>query len=130
MNFSSLLAIGATALSLVLSLWLFISGMLSGSQQARWQEQQQELMNQQTEFAKLQQQAQIQQQQIQAGQRLQEQGKVILNELAAASLPPKNNEKIKSFFARNEIQVQPPATPAVSTPAPASTPAVRPPSVP
>src|SRR4051812_3922732 len=98
MNFSSLLAIGTTALSLVLALWLFISGMLNGSQQARGLDQQQELLNHQTEFAKLQQEAQVQQQKIQAGQRLQEQGTVILKEMGAATLPPKNNIRLKSLL--------------------------------
>ncbi|HEV7405333.1 MAG TPA: hypothetical protein VGO11_20485 [Chthoniobacteraceae bacterium] len=127
MNFSSLLAIGASGLSLVLGLWLFISGMLSGSQQGRWQDQQQELLNHQTEFAKLQQQAQIQQQNIRAGQQLEQQGKVVLNEIGAATLPPKNNEKLKTLLAHHKITVQPPEKPAAT---PASTaPAVRPPSV-
>jgi hypothetical protein len=126
MNFSSLLAIGATGLSLLLGLWLFISGALSGSQQSRWQDQQQELLNHQTEFAKLQQEAQIQQQKIRAGQQLQEQGKVVLNEMAAATLAPKNNEKLKSLLARHKITVQPPEKP-VATPGPAG-PAVRTPS--
>jgi transcription initiation factor TFIID subunit TAF12 len=106
MNFSSLLAIGATGLSLLLSLWLFISGMLSGSQQGRWQDQQQ---------------AQIQQQQIQAGRQLQEQGRLVLNEIGAASLPPKSNEKLKSLLAKHGITAQaaptPAATPAAARPA-------------
>lgn len=126
MNFSSLLAIGASGLSLILGLWLFISGYFSGNQQSRWQDQQQELMNHQTEFAKLQQTAQIQQQQIQAGQRLQEQGKVILNEIAATTLEPKKNQKLKNLLDKHDITVQatPPATPSATTPA-AATPALR-----
>ena len=124
MNFSSLLATGATGLSLILGLWLFISGMLNGSQQSRWQDQQQELMNHQTEFAKLQQQAQLQQQQIQGGQQLQQQGTNVLKEIGAATLPPKNNEKLKSLLARHQITVQPPATPAATPTVPAVRPAL------
>ena len=122
MNFSSLLAIGASGLSLILGLCLLVSGLLSSGQQGSWQDQQQELLNQQTEFAKLQQQAQLQQQQIQAGRQLQEQGTAVLKDIGAATLPPKNNEKLKSLLARHKITVQPPATPT-ATPA---VPSVRP----
>jgi len=125
MNFSSLLAIGTTGLSLLLALWLFISGMLNGSQQARGLDQQQELLNHQTEFAKLQQEAQIQQQQIQAGQRLQEQGTIILKEMAAVTLPPKKNTRMESLLKLHKITVQPPeATPAPVAPASPVAPAV------
>src|SRR4051812_17278748 len=122
MNFSSLLAIGATGLSLILSLCLFIYGMINGSQQTKWQEQQQELLNHQQTLATLQQTAQQQQQQIQAGRQLQEQvGPAVLKEIGAAALPPKNNEKLKSLLARHGITAQAGATPA-SSPA-AATPA-------
>ncbi len=124
MNFTSLLAIGASGLALILSLWLFVSGWLSGSQQGHWQEQQQELLTQQTEFAKLQQQAQIQQQQIQAGQRLQEQGTVVLKEIGATTLPPKNNKNMKSLLRLHKIEVQAPE----ATPAAAATPATTAPA--
>lgn len=119
MNFSSLLATGASGLALILGLTLFISGWLNTSTQGRWQDQQQELMNHQTEFARLQQDAQLQQQQIQGGQQLQQQGTAVLKEIAAYTLPPKNNEKLKSLLARHQITVQPPATPAAATPGPA-----------
>src|SRR4051794_24919692 len=102
MNFSSLLAIGASGLSLLLGLWLFISGLLSSGQQDRGLLQQQDLLNHQTEFAKLQQQAQIQQQNIKAGQQLQEQGGNVLKDIGAATLPPKNNEKLKTLLAHHK----------------------------
>lgn len=121
MNFSSLLAIGATGLSLLLALCLFIYGLINGSQQSRWQEQQQELMNRQQTLAGLQQQAQQQQQQIQAGRQLQEQvGPAVLKQIGAAALPPKNNEKLKSLLAKHGITAQAAPTPAG---APAATPA-------
>jgi hypothetical protein len=125
MNFSSLLAIGATGLSLILSLCLFIYGLINGGQQSKWQDQQQELLNHQQELATLQQQAQLQQQQIQAGRQLQEQvGPAVLKEIGAAALAtPKPNEKMKSLLAKHGITAQaaatPPATPGATPARPA-----------
>jgi hypothetical protein len=128
MNFSSLLAIGATGLSLILALWLFVSGMINGSQQSKWQEQQQELLNHQQQLAQLQQQAQQQQQQIQAGRQLQEQvGPAVLKEIGAAALPPKNNERMKTLLAKHGVTAQAAPTPAGP---PVATPGVRPPAIP
>ena len=49
-------------------------------------------------------------------------GRSSLKDIGAATLPPKNNEKLKSLLARHKITVQPPATPT-ATPA---VPSVRP----
>jgi hypothetical protein len=122
MNFSSLLAIGSAGLTLLLSLWLFVAGLMNKSQQNKWQEQQQELMNHQQTIAALQQKAQGQQQQIQAGRQLTEQnGQAFLKDIGSAVVKNKN-EKLKTLLARYGVTVQEntpaPATPGVKTTTP------------
>src|SRR4051794_33661737 len=112
MNPFSLLSIAAAGISLVLSVWLFISGLGNQSLQNKWQAQQQELQNQQQEVASQQQAIQLQQSQIQTGRYLAEQvGPAVLREIGT-SVVQKKNEKLRGLLARYGMSVQ------ESTPAP------------
>ena len=120
MNPFSLLSIGAAGVSLVLSIWLLISGMSNQSQQGKWQEQQQELLNHQQTLATLQQKAQLQQQQVQSAKYLAEQvGPAVLKDIGGVVIQ-KKDEKLKSLLAKHGVQVQE-STPAPGTPAPRTT---------
>src|SRR4051812_23920721 len=115
MNPFSLLAIGAAGISLLLSIWLLISGFTNQGQQSRWQEQQQELLNHQQTLQTLQQKAQMQQQQIQSGKYLAEQvGPAVLKDIAGQVIQ-KKNDKLKGLLAKYGVSVQE-TTPAPKAP--------------
>lgn len=121
MNPFSILSIAAAALSLVLSVWLFVSSISNQGLQSQLQDQQQELLNQQQEIGTQQQKLQVQQQQIQVGRNLAEQvGPAILKDLATVAVQ-KKDEKIKGLLARHGYSLQ--ETPAKGTPAATPTPA-------
>ena len=123
MNPFSLLSIGAAGVSLVLSIWLLIAGISNQGQQGRWQDQQKELINHQTELASLQQKAQIQQQQIQAGKNLAEQvGPAVLKDIGGLVVQ-KKNDKLEGLLAKYGVKID------RSTPAPAAAPAPKPAAV-
>jgi hypothetical protein len=124
MNPFSLLSIGAAGVSLLLAVWLLISGFSNQGQQTRWQEQQQELLNHQQTLQTLQQKAQMQQQQIQSGRQLAEQiGPEVLKDIGK-SVIDKKNEKLKGLLAKYGVSVQ------EATPAPAPKPPTIPPAAP
>lgn len=106
MNPFSLLAVGAAGLSLVLSVWLLISGMANQDLQGQWQQKQQTLLDQQQELATQQQKAQQQQQQIQSGKYVAEQvGPAVLKDLGSVVVQ-KKNEKIRGLLSRYGVVVQ------------------------
>src|SRR3954470_18274533 len=105
MNPFSLLSIAAAGISLLLSVWLCISGLSNQSLQKTWQSQQQELQNHQQQLATQQQQIQVQTNQINSGKYLAEQvGPAVLKDLGTLVVQ-KKNEKIKGLLAKYGVSV-------------------------
>ena len=122
------IATGASALSLLLGLWLFFLGGTNQGLQDDLQKRQQEVQNQQQILQVKQQQFQVQQQQIDAAQQISQQvGPALLRDMAVASI---KNDKIKKILTSHgynvEMKDEPKdGKPAAATPAPA---APRPPT--
>ncbi|HEX8297252.1 MAG TPA: hypothetical protein VF593_13190 [Chthoniobacteraceae bacterium] len=117
-----ILSISASALCLVLGIWLFILGRGNLQQQGDLQKLQQEAQAQQQVLQTKQQQAQAQQEQINAGTTISQQvGPALLRDMAVAST---KNEKMKSLLTKHgyNVELKPDAAAPGSTPAPASTP--------
>ena len=124
---------GASALSLLLGLWLFILGGTNQGLQNDLQKLQQEVQNQQGVLQVKQQQFQVQQQQIDAAQQISQQvGPALLRDMAVASIKNDKIKKILTSHGYNVEQKDEPkdGKPAAATPAPApaapAIPATRP----
>jgi hypothetical protein len=120
----------ASALSLLLGLWLFFLGGTNQSLQNELQKLQQEVQTQQQILQVKQQQFQVQQEQINAAQQISQQvGPALLRDMAVASI---KNDKIKKILTSHgynvELKDEPKdGKPAAAAPAPAAptTPAIR-----
>ena len=123
-----IVATGASALSLLLGIWLlFLSGTNQGLQ-SNLQKLQQEVQSQQQVLQVKQQQFQAQQEQINTAQQISQQvGPALLRDMAVASI---KNDKIKKILTSHgynvELKDEPKdgKTPAAATPAPASRPSI------
>ncbi|MEA3207308.1 MAG: hypothetical protein QOE70_365 [Chthoniobacter sp.] len=126
---------GASALCLLLGIWLFVLGLSNQGLQSNLQQLQQEVQNQQQILQVKQQQVQAQQEQINAGNTISQQvGPALLREMGVASI---KNEKMKKVLAKHGYNVElkpeegkeaPRATPAAPSAPPA--PAIPKPTIP
>ena len=127
-----IIATGASALSLLLGIWLFFLGGTNQGLQNDLQKLQQEVQSQQQILQVKQQQYQVQQEQINTGQQISQQvGPALLRDMAVASI---KNDKIKKILDQPRLQRgtqgrrqgrQEPASPAPAPP-PAPRPATPP----
>jgi septum formation inhibitor MinC len=124
-----LVATGASAVSLLLGIWLFFLGNTNQGLQSDIQKLQQEVQTQQGVLQVKQQQLQVQQEQINTANTISQQvGPALLRDMAVASI---KNDKIKKILSAHGYSVEqkdekaaPPAAGA-ATPAPApATPAI------
>ncbi len=119
---------GASALSLLLGLWLFFLGGTNQGLQNDLQKLQQEVQNQQQILQVKQQQFQLQQQQIDAAQQISQQvGPALLRDMAVASI---KNDKIKKILTSHGYNVELKDEPKDGKPAGAATPAPAAPAIP
>ena len=112
------IATGASALSLLLGLWLFFLGGTNQGLQNDLQKFQQEVQSQQQILQVKQQQFQVQQEQINAAQQISQQvGPALLRDMAVASI---KNDKIKKILSSHGYNVEQKDEPKDGKPAPAS----------
>ena len=120
-----IVATGASAVSLLLGIWLFVLGGTNQSLQDDLQKRQQEVQSQQQILQVKQQTFQVQQQQIDAGNQISQQvGPAVLREMAVASI---KNDKIKKILTSHgyNVELKDEAKDG-KAPAPSSTPAPAP----
>lgn len=123
-----LISTGASAISLILGIWLFFLSTTTQGLQGALQSQQQEAQNQQQALQTKQQQFQVQQQQIDAGNQISQQvGPALLRDMAVASI---KNDKIKKILTSHgynvELKDEPKDGKAPAAPAPAASSAPAP----
>ncbi len=118
-----LVATGASAISLLLGVWLFFLSSSNQSLSGTLQLRQQEVQTQQQSLAVKQQTLQAQQEQINAGNTISQQvGPALLRDMAVASI---KNDKIKKILTshgyniemKDDAKAGAPAAPAGSKPA-------------
>lgn len=120
------IATGASAVSLLLGIWLFFLSGTNQGLQNELQKLQQDVQSQQQVLQVKQQQFQAQQEQINTAQQISQQvGPALLRDMAVASI---KNDKIKKILTSHGYNVElkdDPKAPAASAPAPAA-PAIKP----
>lgn len=118
-----LVATGASAISLLLGVWLFFLGNTNQGIQSNIQKLQQEVQTQQGVLAVKQQQLQVQQEQINTANTISQQvGPALLREMALVSV---KNDKIKKVLSNHGYTVEQkdekaPAAGGAAAPAPAA----------
>jgi|GEM_PF-1232924 len=125
-----LIATGASALSLLLGVWLFFLSGTNQSLSGTLQQRQQEVQTQQQALAIKQQTLQAQQEQINAGNQISQQvGPALLRDMAAASI---KNDKIKKILTTHgyTVEVKDEPKPGAPATAPAAAPSAPKPTVP
>jgi hypothetical protein len=106
MNVPPILPTAAAALSLILSIWLFVASGTNSSLQGELQKKQTELQNEQQEVQLQNQQLQAQQEQIATGIKLaQEVGPAVVRDLGTLAVQNKN-EAIKKMLSKYGVTVQ------------------------
>lgn len=128
-----LIATGASAISVLLGIWLFFLGNTNQGLQGEIQKLQQQAQTQQGILQVKQQQLQVQQEQINTANTISQQvGPALLRDMAVASI---KNDKIKKILSSHGYSVEQKddkaapagaATPAPSAPAPSAPPAAVP----
>jgi hypothetical protein len=119
MNIPQFLPAAASALGLLLSIWLFISNSTNSGLQGELQKKQTELQSEQQAVQIQNQQLQAQQEQIATGIRLaQEVGPAVLKDVAGLAVQNKN-DSLKKLLGKYGITIQEgtePAKPASERP--------------
>jgi hypothetical protein len=123
-----LVSTGASAISLILGIWLFALGGTNQSLQNELQKKQQDAQTQQQVLQTKQQQYQVQQEQINQGNQISQQvGPAVLRDMAERSI---KNDKIKKILSSHgynvELKDEAKAPGAAATPAPSTPAAPRP----
>jgi hypothetical protein len=136
MNIPQFLPVAAAALSLLLSVWLFISNSTNSGLQGELQKKQTEVQSEQEEVQLQNQQLQVQQEQIATALRLQQEiGPAVLREIGTLAVQNKN-DKLRKLLGKRGITIQegqeqakaeaPKPASAPEKPAEAPKPAVKP----
>lgn len=123
-----LIATGASAVSLLLGVWLFFLGNTNQSLQSDIQKLQQEVQSQQGVLQVKQQQLQVQQEQINTANTISQQvGPALLRDMAVVSI---KNDKIKKILSSHGYTVEQKDEKAPAPGAAAPAPAAPSPSIP
>lgn len=121
-----LISTGASAICLLLGIWLFGIGVGNQGLQSDLQKLQQDVQNHQQVLQTKQQQLQVQQEQINAGNTISQQvGPALLREMAIVSA---KDDKMKKLLKNHGYEIKDeakkedtkPATPATTTPRPST----------
>ena len=114
MNIPQFLPVAAAALSLLLSVWLFISNSTNSGLQGELQKKHTDLQSEQQAVQIQNQQLQAQQEQIATGMRLaQEVGPAVLRDVAGLAVQNKN-DALKKLLGKYGITIQEGAEPSKS----------------
>lgn len=115
----TILSVAFAAISLLLSVWLFVASGTNQGLQGELQKKQDEIQTQSQQVQLQQQQLQAQQEQINAGVQLAQQiGPAVLKDLGAIAIQNKN-EKIKKVLSKYGVTINEQAAKPAASPAPA-----------
>ena len=129
MNPFAIASVGASAVTLALSIWLLLTGSTSASRQTRLQEKQKELQSQQLQFQTQQLKLQEIQTRVNQTNAFAQQVDQVIRDLATLSLQ-KKNEKIRGVLDKYGIKFQAQDGAASSSTGATTTPAATPTTAP